>query len=399
MQLSNWFCRKGDDKQVPLSVLSENQQVVASRVDTNTSESTVVNNLAICDSSTSTSAVPSSPFIGHGPDSLEEREGGNNYVDQNGQNCQRYQNRPLVGLGDYVSEDIMVKQLSVNRLSIGKQGLDLDVNLYKDIDPPVTAAKLKGVGAFGKVYKSMYKDKLAAVKVFNMEHQMPMKLPEMDSFLKELNIICRLKHKYIVECYGACLRSGNRAIIMEYVDYSLYEYIYRKDHSKIELKSIYLIVKGIAKALQFLHYNKIIHRDLHPKNVLITKEGCVKVGDFGISRMMQSQSISSHFDSCNDGLPQYLAPELFSQKVVPKSDVFSLGTIAWELYTASKPWEGYGYGAIMRRIQAGERLPLPQDMPKELKNIISKCWEQQHRQRPAASKIVDLCRGALRRLN
>eukprot|EP01023_Acetabularia_acetabulum_P055323 TRINITY_DN6378_c1_g1_i3.p1 TRINITY_DN6378_c1_g1~~TRINITY_DN6378_c1_g1_i3.p1 ORF type:complete len:416 (-),score=32.90 TRINITY_DN6378_c1_g1_i3:351-1598(-) len=391
----------------PLSSSVDVQEV---RIQTIVEQSTSTEgSLCIAKTSTSSAGLPLSPFISPAT-TLPQLQQDENIVDQrivqesNEQEEQnRSNNKQLVGIMQ--SErglSLSVEKLSchsINQLSIGQQGLDLDVDLYGDLSPPISDARLVGVGAYGKVYKCVYKQlRPVAVKVFNLEHQNPISSPENDSFYKELNIICRLKNKYIVECYGACLKSGNRAIVMEYVDYSLDTYIHRRNGHPLELKSIYNIVKEIAKALHFLHYNKIVHRDLHPMNVLITNEGHVKVGDFGISRILQTYT-KSNMDTHTGGVTKYMAPELFDSRVVPKSDIYSLGVMAWELYTKQKPWKDYGYASIIREVLAGNRPPLPHDMPKDLQNIITKCCLQEHRNRPHAQKVVNLCRQAIARLS
>eukprot|EP01026_Neomeris_dumetosa_P015689 TRINITY_DN1598_c0_g1_i22.p1 TRINITY_DN1598_c0_g1~~TRINITY_DN1598_c0_g1_i22.p1 ORF type:complete len:411 (-),score=31.68 TRINITY_DN1598_c0_g1_i22:410-1471(-) len=277
------------------------------------------------------------------------------------------------------------------------ENFNFDINLLKDLNPPICEANEIGRGGFARVFKSKFEGQDVAVKFFHQQFQEDWENDSEDKMIKELNIICRLKHNNIVNCLGASLKPRQKAIIMEFVDFSLHDYIYRMEREgKIKLIRIFKFLKSIAKALKFLHesarieHRGIVHRDLHPKNILLTKEGKVKVADFGISHLMEETTM---FVTSYEGMPDYVAPEIFLEnKVKKKSDIYSLGMIAWEMWAQRQPWKLCPYGFIINQVTQGYRPEIPNDTPDILKQLIVKCWQQDYNQRPSASYVYQKCK-------
>eukprot|EP01026_Neomeris_dumetosa_P015691 TRINITY_DN1598_c0_g1_i4.p1 TRINITY_DN1598_c0_g1~~TRINITY_DN1598_c0_g1_i4.p1 ORF type:complete len:406 (-),score=24.86 TRINITY_DN1598_c0_g1_i4:410-1456(-) len=272
------------------------------------------------------------------------------------------------------------------------ENFNFDINLLKDLNPPICEANEIGRGGFARVYRSKFENQDVAVKVFHMQYQEDWGNDKEDKLTKELKIICRLKHGHIVNCLGASLKPRQKAIIMEYIDFSLYDYIYRvKREGKIKLIAIFKFLKSIAKALEFLHISTcIVHRDLHPKNILLTKQGVIKVADFGISHLMEQTTM---FVTSYEGAPSYVAPEIFLEKKLKReSDIYSLGMIAWEMWAQKQPWKLCPYGFIINQVTQGYRPEIPNDTPEILKQLIEKCWQQDYNQRPSASYVYQKCK-------
>eukprot|EP01024_Parvocaulis_polyphysoides_P052322 TRINITY_DN5161_c1_g1_i7.p1 TRINITY_DN5161_c1_g1~~TRINITY_DN5161_c1_g1_i7.p1 ORF type:complete len:321 (-),score=20.77 TRINITY_DN5161_c1_g1_i7:625-1587(-) len=270
----------------------------------------------------------------------------------------------------------------------------------REVSPPLSRAQVIDFGSYAFVYKSSYSGIPVAIKVFRMEHQSPLNDEQDDAFKHELSIISQLDHKYIVKFYGACVRPGSRALVMEFVEFNLYKAMknMRKRNEKentnrkFALTNIFIIIKGIASALDYLHSKKIVHRDLHPQNVLLSKNGDVKVADVGISKVLQR---STQTNSKRSGASAYLAPEIFNGYDHCKSDIFSLGIIARELWTLDQTWTGLGDGRLCQKIKSGERPNIPDDMPPNLRDLIISCWHQDYHMRPSAFDVVQKCKSEL----
>ncbi|EOA24587.1 hypothetical protein CARUB_v10017851mg [Capsella rubella] len=150
----------------------------------------------------------------------------------------------------------------------------------------------------------------------------------------------RTSHVHIVSLLGYCYESSKRAIIYEFVENgSLDKFISGEASSKIDLRKMYEISLGVARGLQYLHYackTRIIHFDIKPHNVLLGKDLCPKISDFGIARLCGSKE-SVLLMSKTVGTIGYIAPEVFSRmygKVSHKSDVYSYGMLVLEMIGA-----------------------------------------------------------------
>eukprot|EP01024_Parvocaulis_polyphysoides_P022196 TRINITY_DN2060_c0_g1_i4.p1 TRINITY_DN2060_c0_g1~~TRINITY_DN2060_c0_g1_i4.p1 ORF type:complete len:295 (-),score=33.49 TRINITY_DN2060_c0_g1_i4:175-1059(-) len=280
--------------------------------------------------------------------------------------------------------------------------LRMDFDLERDINPPLSSATMVGRGGFASVFKSTFQGKDVAIKYFNNQNT-PLDDDQCD-LTKELLIHNKIqRHNNLVEFYGTSLKPGSRAIIMEFVENNLNSVIdnmkkrnaEENTNNRITISNVFKILKAIARGLEYLHSNGIVHRDLHPANVLISREGNVKVTDYGISKVLE-HTISR--DSKRGGDFRYLAPEIFLGKILCESDIYSLGMIAWQIYTLEQPWKGLGDANICQKVQEGKRPTIPHEMPKGLQDLIDFCWQQNFQDRPTANQIVRICENELDKL-
>ncbi|XP_023637820.1 LEAF RUST 10 DISEASE-RESISTANCE LOCUS RECEPTOR-LIKE PROTEIN KINASE-like 2.1 isoform X3 [Capsella rubella] len=192
-----------------------------------------------------------------------------------------------------------------------------------------------GKGGFGIVYGGTIGDGLkVAVKVLKESKS------NGEDFINEVASMSRTSHVHIVSLLGYCYESSKRAIIYEFVENgSLDKFISGEASSKIDLRKMYEISLGVARGLQYLHYackTRIIHFDIKPHNVLLGKDLCPKISDFGIARLCGSKE-SVLLMSKTVGTIGYIAPEVFSRmygKVSHKSDVYSYGMLVLEMIGA-----------------------------------------------------------------
>jgi serine/threonine protein kinase len=146
-----------------------------------------------------------------------------------------------------------------------------------------------------------------------------------------------LKHPNIVQTYEhGITREGEPCLVMELIEGMGLNYLIETKSSQLEGKRADIVAQ-IADAIEFLHRRGYMHRDICPRNVMVTKEGQVKLIDFGLS-------VPSTAPFCRPGnrtgTPNYLAPELIRRTTIDaRVDLFALGVTAYEIYTGTLPWE------------------------------------------------------------
>ncbi len=143
------------------------------------------------------------------------------------------------------------------------------------------------------------------------------------------------------------------------------------------------IIEQLCNAVALAHQNGVIHRDIKPSNIYITKEGLVKLGDFGIARYSDSKRVTSNTSIV--GSAHYLAPEVCKgAESTPRSDIYALGINLFELITGHVPFDGESNVAIAVK-QIKEKFPSPRkynkNTPKALELIIKKCCKKNPRDR------------------
>ena len=161
-------------------------------------------------------------------------------------------------------------------------------------------------------------------------------------FLREAQIVGRLTHPYIVGLYDiGTNEDGVPYLVMEYVEGKTLEKTL--DNGPLPLERAAVWGADLASALYRAHQCKIIHGDVKPANILITNEGQVKLGDFGIARFATQVSGSGSVL----GTPAYLSPEqILGGRQDTRSDLFSLGIILYQMTTGVRPFDGTSVGAV-----------------------------------------------------
>lgn len=235
-----------------------------------------------------------------------------------------------------------------------------------------------GEGGMAVVFKARCRllKRNVAVKILKPEFTKDDKLIE--SFRRESQSAASLSHPNIVNVYDVGLEGRNiHYIVMEYIEgQTLSELI--KHEKMVSAEKTVHISKQIASALNHAHKNHIIHRDIKPHNILITKEGRVKVTDFGIAKAVTSSTIVSG-DSVM-GSVHYFSPEQARGGYVDeKSDIYSLGIVIYEMITGKVPFEGDSAVSVaMKHISEEMKLPskINTKIPKSLEAIVMKATQK-----------------------
>ena len=240
-----------------------------------------------------------------------------------------------------------------------------------------------GSGGMAEVYLAMdlILEREVAVKMISLDFQ-----NDKDSlrrFQREALSTTELTHPNIVSIYD--VGEGDRPyIVMEYIDgMDLKQYI-RENHP-IPYQKVIDIMQQILDAVEYAHKNDVIHRDIKPHNILIDKQGNVKITDFGIAVALSQNSITQTNSLL--GSVQYISPEQARGNVVTKqSDIYSLGIVLYELLTGTVPFQGESAVSIaLKHFQT----PIPSlhefdsRIPQPLENVVLKATAKEPRHRYA----------------
>ena len=250
-----------------------------------------------------------------------------------------------------------------------------------------------GSGGMADVYKAKCHrlNRYVAIKILKQEYSNDAKF--VTKFRGEAQSVAGLSHPNIVNVYDVGDDNGLYYIVMELVEgITLKKFIEKK--GKLDVKEAVGIGIQIAQGMEAAHDNHIIHRDIKPQNIIISKEGKVKVTDFGIAKAATSNTITSNAM----GSVHYISPEQarggYSDE---KSDIYSLGVTMYEMLSGKVPFEGESTVTVaLAHIQEDAPLldTMGQDIPRSLSKIVQKCMQKKPDMRyiSAAALISDLKR-------
>ncbi len=248
-----------------------------------------------------------------------------------------------------------------------------------------------GTGGMSDVYKAKDQklNRFVAVKILKQEFSENKNF--VSKFRVEAQAAAGLMHPNIVNVYDVGEEDGIHYIVMELVEgITLKKYIEKK--VRLTTKEAISIAIQVAMGIEAAHNNHIIHRDIKPQNIIISKEGKVKVTDFGIAKAASSNTITSNVM----GSVHYTSPEQarggFSDE---KSDIYSMGITMFEMLTGRVPYNGDTTVSIaIRHIQ--DPMPSMRDfvpeIPPSVENIVMKCTQKSpdRRYQSMSEMIADL---------
>lgn len=226
--------------------------------------------------------------------------------------------------------------------------------------------ELIGIGGMANVYcaKDLKLDRNVSFKVLKEEF-----IDEefIGKFSKEARAAARISHVNIANVYDVGNDGNIYYIVMEYVDgYTLKDII--KTKAPFNNQEVLGISIQIANALEVAHSNNIVHRDIKPQNILVTKDGGIKVTDFGIARATTSNTITTE----TMGSVHYFSPEQARGGYVDfKSDIYSLGIIMYEMVTGKLPFDGEGVVQLAMK-HINDPLPNIRELNPKVSNSLEK---------------------------
>ncbi|KAF7668760.1 hypothetical protein LDENG_00284110 [Lucifuga dentata] len=235
-----------------------------------------------------------------------------------------------------------------------------------------------GGGSFGSVYRARWisKDKEVAVK----------KLLQIEN---EVEILSVLRHRNIIQFYGAVIEPPNYGIVTDYASRgSLYQYLSSAESEEMDMDQIMTWATDIAKGMHYLHAEapvKVIHRDLKSRNVVLTADKVIKICDFGASKFLTH---TTHMSLV--GTFPWMAPEVIQSLPVSETcDTFSYGVVLWEMLTREVPFSGLeALQVAWLVVEKNERLTIPSCCPASFAELMRKCWLMEPKERPVFKLIL-----------
>ena len=270
-----------------------------------------------------------------------------------------------------------------------KQKVNIDSASSKCIGKYQIIKKI-GEGSYAKIYKVKKdsSDKTYVLKNIPVSEE---DYSSMKEILNESSILSTCDNIYVVKYYDSFFYCGTFNIITEFCPYGdLFGYIkfYKERGSKIEEKIIWIIFIQLSLGLSYLHHKKILHRDIKTKNIFIKNNLTVKIGDFGIAKILNSTSSYAHTFI---GTPYYISPELCKdQPYNDKSDVWSLGCVLYELCTLNHPFEGGTQVEIYEKIMTQKFKAISPDYSLELRKMVDLLLEKDEKKRPKMKDILKM---------
>ncbi len=211
--------------------------------------------------------------------------------------------------------------------------------------------KQLGKGAMGIVYlgKDPRINRTTAIKTFRFGDDLGPEEAEKlkEKFFREAESAGTLSHPNIVTIYDAGDEQDLAFIAMEFLEGSDLEKYIKKDNL-LPIKKVMNFVADVADGLDYAHEKGIVHRDIKPANIMLIKNDIIKITDFGIARITATSQTQT---GVVKGTPFYMSPEQFSgEKVDGRSDIFSLGTMLYQMLTGTLPFQGDSPPALMHQI-------------------------------------------------
>jgi len=266
------------------------------------------------------------------------------------------------------------------------------------IDGRYQLSRLIAAGGMASIYVAMDTrlDRLVAVKI--MHPHLAKDEEFVNRFIREAKAAAALSHPNIVAIQDQGWNEGGSPavfIVMEYVEgFTLRELLHERGSLTPDEVLRYMI--PIVSALAQAHGRGIVHRDIKPENILISKEGRVKLADFGLARGADLGSTMTVESSVVLGSVSYLSPEQVQRGISDaRSDIYSVGVVLFELLTGRKPYEGESPIQIAYK-HVNERIPAPstirKDLPPSLDAVVTKATSPNpdQRQRDAAILLGEL---------
>lgn len=243
-----------------------------------------------------------------------------------------------------------------------------------------------GEGSFGKavLVKNKEDGQQYVVKEISISK---MQMKERQEARKEVSVLSKMRHPNIVQYVESFEESGCLYIVMEYCEGGdLYARINsQRGMAFSETKVLEWFVQ-ICLALKHVHDRKILHRDIKTSNIFLTKSGAIKLGDFGIARVLNNTFELAR--TCI-GTPYYLSPEICENKPYNnKSDVWALGCVLYEVLTLKHAFEAGNMKNLVLKIIRGSYPPVPPRYSYDLRGLVNQLFRRNPRDRPSVNTIL-----------
>lgn len=244
-----------------------------------------------------------------------------------------------------------------------------------------------GEGAYGRALlcKSKRNGELVVIKEIALSN---LTAQEQKDAYKEVKILSTLHHPNIISYKGSFVADNILNIVMEYADNGdLFGQIQNANGQHFKEDQILDWFVQICLALKHIHDRKILHRDIKCQNVFLTKNGVVKMGDFGIAKVLDH---TTQLSKTAIGTPYYLSPEICQGKNYnQKSDIWSLGCVLYEICTLQHAFDSNCMNGLIMKILRSKHSPIPSFYSPDLRNLVDVLLQKDPKKRPRIHQILN----------
>lgn len=280
-----------------------------------------------------------------------------------------------------------------NRNQLQKALEDYKIPVIRNSE--IRVMELINKGSSCLVFKGKWRGTEVAIKQFTEEYSTSDK--EMGKFIKELKVLCQIRHPNLLLLMGICIDQANLCIVTELMpNFTLFYAIHTNKQHSLTLSEKFQISTQIARGLLYLHSNEppIVHRDLKPENCLLDQSLNVKIADFGLARPVSDFAQES--TTICIGTTRFMAPELFeksrSESIGVEIDIWALGCILIEIFSGCRPWHhisGKAVNNIYYELYNKRPVPIPTNIPPEIAEIIRECCRYNRKKRPKVVWVLE----------
>eukprot|EP00347_Sterkiella_histriomuscorum_P014193 403361812 len=214
---------------------------------------------------------------------------------------------------------------------------------------------------------------------------------EQDSAMMEVNLLRALKHPNIVDYKTSFISQGMLIIVMEYCEVGDLSFHIKRKLQKNEHfteTEIFNWFVQLCLSLEYIHGRKVLHRDLKSQNIFLTGNNTVKLGDFGISKVLENTNGAA---MTVVGTPYYMSPEVCQNHPYTfKSDVWALGCVLYELCTLKHAFSADNLLGLVYKIVQDKYDPIPAHYSQDLQNLISMLLNKNAQERPSVAQVLQM---------
>ncbi|KAF8054581.1 hypothetical protein N665_1324s0011 [Sinapis alba] len=244
-----------------------------------------------------------------------------------------------------------------------------------------------GKGAHARVYKGLdlKNGDFVAIKQVSLENVV--KDDDLNTIMQEIDFLKNLNHKNIVKYLGSWKTKTHLHIILEYVENgSLANNVKPNKFGPFPESLVAVYIAQVLEGLVYLHEQGVIHRDIKGANILTTKEGLVKLADFGVATKLNEDEFDTQSVA---GSPYWMAPEVIELSgVCAASDIWSVGCTVIELLTCVPPYFEMQANAALYHIVQDDSPPIPDSLSPDITDFLQQCFKKDSRKRPDAKTLL-----------
>lgn len=250
-----------------------------------------------------------------------------------------------------------------------------------------TRIKEIGSGSFGKaILVHDHENRQFVLKAIDISR---MDSKERKDAVNEVRVLSSLKHPYIVSYKESFLDNRTLCIIMDYAEGGdLFNRVAktRKAGQSFAESQIVIWFTQAALALKHIHERKVLHRDLKSQNLFLTGGGRLRIGDFGIAKVLDN---TAAFAKTTIGTPYYLSPEICQERPYSwSSDVWAMGCILYEMAALRVPFDAPNIRALVTKITRGPTPVVPSKYTPELQRLCGELLQREEKKRPSSVEVL-----------